>query len=251
MRALLLPPLRVTGRLLWLGAVICGAGLEFLGRGLFLSSSFQAQGRAQWLHRACLKTLRLLGVRVLRTGPLPTSGLMVCNHLGYLDIVVLSALTPSVFVAKREVRRWPVFGWFAVLAGTIFVDRERRERVGSTSEAIHAALKAGLLVVLFPEGTSTGGREVLPFKSALLQPATAHTGPLWAGWIGYHLPDGDAAEEVCYWKDMIFLPHLLNLMSKGTIDASVRFAAQRQRETDRKALARQLHSEVLGLKEAA
>lgn len=184
------------------------------------------------------------------SGTVPKSGLLVSNHLSYVDILVIASVTPAIFVAKREVKRWPVFGWFAKLAGTLFVDRERRTRVSQTANEIQEALDQGALVVLFPEGTSSNGETVLPFKSSLLEPATRQTEALFASLIQYQIDDGDVGEEVCYWKDMVLVPHLINLLSKRTIRASVRFTQLREGSTDRKELARQLHSEILRLKEA-
>jgi 1-acyl-sn-glycerol-3-phosphate acyltransferase len=115
---------------------------------------------------------------------------------------------------------------------------------------IQSALNQNVLVILFPEGTSSGGETILPFRSSLLEPATRQTHPLAAGLIQYELADGDVSEEVCYWKDMTLVPHLINLLSKQTVHASVRFAQLREGSTNRKELARQLHSEVLRLKEA-
>ena len=105
-------------------------------------------------------------------------------------------------------------------------------------------------MVLFPEGTSSGGETVLPFKSSLLEPATRNSQPVTAGLIAYDLIDGDVSEEVCYWKDMTLLPHLINLLSKRTVHAFIQFTETRQETTNRKALALQLHSEVLSLKQA-
>jgi len=177
--------------------------------------------------------------------------LLISNHLSYLDILVLAAQTPAVFVAKREVKSWPVFGWFARLAGTLFVHREKRMQVAQATADLEASLDSGALVVLFPEGTSSDGQTVLPFKSALLAPATRRWQRLFAGFIRYELDDGDAGEGICYWKDMTLLPHLINLLSKRAPRVFVRFSQFRQPATDRKELARQLHSEVLRLKQLA
>jgi 1-acyl-sn-glycerol-3-phosphate acyltransferase len=148
------------------------------------------------------------------------------------------------------VRGWPVFGWFAKCGGTLFVDRERRAQVGKTTNEIQTALDQGALVVLFPEGTSSNGETVLPFKSSLLEPAARQTHSLFASLIQYKIDDGDVGEEICYWKDMTLVPHLINLLSKKKIYASVRFTQIREGSPDRKELARQLHSEILRLKEA-
>ncbi len=151
------------------------------------------------------------------SGTIPTAGLLVCNHLSYLDIVLLAGVAPAVFVAKSEVARWPVFGWFARKGGTIFVQRERRAQTGEANDEIAEALAAGALVVLFPEGTSSGGERVLPFKSSLLEAAARTKRPIYAGLVRYELDDGDVAEEVCYWRDHVLGPHLLNLMSKKSV----------------------------------
>ena len=133
----------------------------------------------------------------------------------------------------------------------MFVDRERRTRVGQTTSEIESALNEGALVVLFPEGTSSNGETVLPFKSSLLEPATRQTHALYASHIRYQLEDGDVGEELCYWRDVhTLLPHLTNLLSKKTIRAEVRFTQLREASSDRKELAKQLHSEILRLKEA-
>jgi len=172
----------------------------------------------------------------------PVRGLLICNHLSYLDILVLSSLTPAVFVSKHDVKYWPVFGQFAILAGTVFVDRTRRFQVGQINDEIAAALKEGALVVLFPEGTSSNGQTLLPFKSSLLEPATDPAWPLAVGWIHYEIDDGDAGEEVCYWGGHTFFPHMLNLLSKRQVRVTVRLAQFPHRSSNRKELAQQLRA---------
>src|SRR5262249_811792 len=89
----------------------------------FFGQDRRLHARAVWLHRWCRFACRVLGIRVTRHGSMPSSGLLVSNHLSYLDIVVLSSIRPCVFVAKRDVATWPLFGWLAHAAGAIFVDR--------------------------------------------------------------------------------------------------------------------------------
>jgi len=241
-------PIRVGARVIWLAGEMILAALRFVPCMLFHSGSSGLAARASWLQTACRRVLRILNVKVQTYGPIPSEGLLVSNHLSYLDILVLSALTPSIFVAKREVKNWPIFGWFARMAGTLFTDRERRIQVAPLSRDLRAVLDRGGLVVLFPEGTSSDGRTVLPFKSALLEPTTTSSYRLSAGSIAYQLEHGDVGEEVCYWKDMTLIPHLLNLMSKSRIEALVRFSELRMRTGDRKQAARQLHAEVSKLR---
>ena len=208
----------------------------------------RTRARALWLHRSSPRVLRVLGLQPESAGEIPSRGLLVCNHLSYLDIPVLATLTPSVFVSKREVRSWPVFGWFAMLAGTIFVHRERRSQTVEAAEAIELRLNQDALVVLFPEGTSSNGESVLPFKSSLLEPAAQNRHPLSVGFIRYEVDDGDVAEDVCYWRDMTFAPHLLNLLSKRRVRAQVRFLPQPPLSLNRKELAVRLQEEILKLK---
>lgn len=248
MTAWLRHPLRVTLRLLWLGLeVALMTPLVYLFRCSFVRRDAARLARAAWLHHCSARVLRIFRLKPSVTGQVPESGLLVSNHLSYLDILVYSAITPAVFVAKRDVKSWPVFGWFASLAGTVFVHRENRLLVGEATDEIEAALKDGALVVVFPEGTSSDGKTVLPFKSSLLAPAARQTHPLSAAAIQYELDDGDVGEEVCYWKDMTLVPHLVNLTSKRVVRATVRFAPVRDASHDRKKLAEQLRAVVTRL----
>jgi lyso-ornithine lipid O-acyltransferase len=242
-------PLRVIARLGRLAGAILISLLDYLFRCLFHRAETRRAARAAWLHRASGRTLRFFQIKARATGPVPAHGLLISNHLSYLDILVLSSLTPAVFVSKHDVKFWPVFGQFAVLGGTVFVDRARRFQVGQVNDEITTALQQGALVVLFPEGTSTNGQDILPFKSSLLEPATNPAWPLSVSWIHYEIADGDASEEVCYWGDHTFFPHMLNLLSKRDVRATVHFGQFSERNRDRKELAQQLRAEILHLKE--
>jgi len=111
---------------------------------------------------------RLLGVQVRVQGPLPTRGtLIVCNHMSWFDIVLLGSVMPLSFVAKSEVKSWPLFGWLARLQRTVFVTRKRGRHTFKESQTLARRLAKGDRLVLFAEGTSSDGIHVLPFKSAL------------------------------------------------------------------------------------
>lgn len=223
--------------------------LDYLIHCAFRHSDAKLAARACWLHRSTRRTLRHFQFEIRAEGPIPSRGLLISNHLSYLDVLVLSSLAPAVFVSKHDVRYWPVFGQFAVLAGTVFVDRRRRFQVGQINDEVTTALKQGALVVLFPEGTSTNGQALLPFKSPLLQPATDPAWPITVACIRYEIDDGDASKEVCYWGDHTFFPHMLNLLSKRCVQATVRFGQFSGPNTDRKELARRLREQILNLKE--
>ena len=229
--------IRAALRMIWLAAEI------FRGLVAYRSAG-SLRLRARWLHLVCRRTLRIFAVNVDLSGRIPSSGLLVANHLSYLDILLLSSLTPCVFVAKSQVRAWPIFGWFARIAGTIFVNRGNRRDAARASEEIRAALRVGALVVLFPEGTSSDGTAVLPFKSSLLEGVIGERVPVSVAALRYELPDGDAGAEACYWGEHTLVPHLLNLMTKRTVHASVSFSPVPNTWRDRKKLAVQLHGEV-------
>ncbi len=246
-------PFRFGVRMIWFTAEIVFAAFDFLFAHCFRRGAppALALARARCLQRHSRRILRVLGVEVSAGGRVPASGLLVSNHLSYLDVLVLSTITPAVFVAKSEVRGWPVFGWLARRAGTLFIERAKRSDVARVNDEADRLLAAGMLLVIFPEGTSSDGREVLPFKSSLLEPIVGRRHPLSVAHISYEVEDGDAGEDVCYWGDMTFGPHLLKLLSKRHVRASVIFTAVEQQADSRKELARQLHSEVSRLKAAS
>jgi 1-acyl-sn-glycerol-3-phosphate acyltransferase len=97
--------------------------------------------------------------------------LVVSNHVSWLDILALQAATPVVFVAKSEIKSWPVLGWMVSLAGTCFIDRSRRTALRTVHSTLTAHLQKGQNVCIFPEGTTTDGTQVLPFHAGLMQAA--------------------------------------------------------------------------------
>jgi 1-acyl-sn-glycerol-3-phosphate acyltransferase len=204
--------------------------------------------RTDWVHCFSRHLLWALAVRVALRGQPPATGMIVSNHLSYLDIPVLASVRPAVFVAKADVSRWPVLGWYTRLAGTLYVERERRRDVSRMQAAMSQVLDERHVLLFFPEGTSSGGETVLPFRSSLLEPVARQSFPVTPVALSYALDDGKAAEEVCYWGDMTLFPHLLNLLTKREIRVAVAFGEPHVHDADRKELARRLHAEVLALK---
>jgi lyso-ornithine lipid O-acyltransferase len=210
-----------------------------------------AADRAAWMHRWSTVCLRRLRIRSSVAGPLPTSGMVVSNHLSYVDIMVYGAAMPCVFVSKSEVKSWPVFGWLATLAGTIYVDRNRRSDTFNANEDISRVMLQGLPVLVFPEGTSTGGDEVLPFYASLFEPAVMHDLPVTPAYLSYEVSGGTVSQDVAYWGDMTFFPHLLRLLRLGEIRAAVRFSESAKVFGDRKTAALETREEVLRLRATA
>lgn len=219
------------------------AALQFVW--MKLRGRAQPAHRAEWLHRACGRALRRLNIAVECSGEIPASGLVVANHLSYLDILALSALAPFVFIAKKEVRSWPIFGWMAKIAGTLFVDRERKLDTGKVNESVGEALRACLRVVLFPEGTSSDGNSVLPFRPSLFEPALVAGAAVTPAFISYTVSNGSVANDVCFWGEMTFLPHVLRLFSIRAVTARIRFGPMLRNLQDRKQAAELTRMEVL------
>ena len=215
---------RAAGRVCWFGWEVVVIILNYFLTAARAPKEQQRLERAAWLSRSSRRHLKIFGYSADVSGDIPKSGLLISNHLSYLDVLAISAVTPAVFVSKAEVRRWPLFGWFAAIAGTVFVERERRTHVGEVNREIETALAAGALVVIFAEGTSTNGETILPFRTSLLEPAARGGHEISVGWLHYELADGDARNEVCYWGDHSFFPHLLNLLGRKTVRATLRFA---------------------------
>lgn len=205
--------------------------------------------RSLALHRLCRSLLRHLEVEVVVEGTLPCSGLLVTNHVSFLDIIFLGAVTPMVFVSKSDVAAWPVVGTIASCAGTVFVERRRRLDVSRVNSQVSRALNAGTLVTLFPEGTSSDGSRVLPFQPSLLQPAVEAGISITPGYLRYTGLDGERADDIAYFGDRDLMPCIIALLNRRKTTATLRCAPPLSPATDRKTLASQLHAAVVGLSE--
>lgn len=172
--------------------------------------------------------------------------LLVSNHLGYVDVVVFAAHVDAVFVAKSEVARWPVLGVMCRGMGTIFVDRASRRDPARVNGLIEQAISEGQGVVVFPEGTSTAGDDVLPFKAGLLEAAARGGRPVSYASVSYctSAAEAPARESVCWWGEMTFLPHLIGLFRLSGINATLVFGGEAIGGSDRKILAERLHAAV-------
>ena len=205
------------------------------------------ENRRRTMRRWCAGVCRALAVQVeVRGDPPRAPGLLVCNHLGYLDIPVLGAQADTIFVSKSEVADWPVIGRLATLGGTIYVERAAKRTLPAVNDSIRAALARGDGVVVFPEGTSSPGMEVLPFRPSLLAAAEELGLEVHAAGLRYVTAEGDppASESVCWWGDMDFVPHVLGLLRLRGIRATVSFAPLPVRGGSRKELAQSLRLAV-------
>jgi 1-acyl-sn-glycerol-3-phosphate acyltransferase len=199
--------------------------------------------RALWLQEAATKVLKSLGIRWQTEGQPPTNGLVVSNHLSYLDIPIMSAAMPCFFVAKMEIDRWPYFGRAARAAGAIFLDRASVASAKLAAEQITERLKLRVPVLLFPEGTSTDGRQVLRFHSRLIDPATSMGAPITAAAIHYVTVNGMEERELCWYGDETFTRHLWKVLGVERFSAQLHFGEPRI-YSDRREAAEQTHAEI-------
>jgi len=162
-------------------------------------------------------------------GTCPSRGVVISNHLGYLDIIVFAALHRCVFVAKSEIRSWPFLGWMTTMAGTVYVERGRGGAANRAADGMRAAEAAGIPVVFFPEGTTSNGTSVLKFHSGLLAQAVEAAQPITAAYLRYRLtlqngPEITVENDVSYWGDTTLLKHIFRLLGLRGIEVEARFA---------------------------
>ena len=182
-------------------------------------------------HRGCLF---LFGISVSRKGE-PVHGgsvLFVVNHCGYIDIAIMGALVPCVFVAKMEISQWPFFGFLARLQRTVFVNRQAYLSAGTQRDILRARLAAGENLILFPEGTSSDGNRTLAFKSSLFSSAVPDLDDdpvvLQPVTIAYTrldgIPMGWTMRPYCAWYgDVGLMPHMWRLFGMGRVSVEVEF----------------------------
>jgi len=206
--------------------------LPFQAAGILFNSRLQRIVPNLFHRAACA----VIGIRITQIGERTreSPALILSNHASWLDIIVLGAIAPVVFVAKSEVADWPLFGQLAKLQRTVFVERERRHKTGDAARAMGDRLLGGDAVVLFPEGTSSDGIRILPFRSALIcsvhhaiGDSTHHervtVQPVSLAYVRYGgVPVGRALrDKVAWYGDVDLIPHLLGVFSSGAVDVTV------------------------------
>jgi 1-acyl-sn-glycerol-3-phosphate acyltransferase len=211
----------------------------------------------RWWHRIIC---RVIGLRVVAHGRIAARRplLIVSNHVSWKDILVLGSVADVVFIAKSEVRQWPVFGWLARLQRSVFVDRTRPREAATQTSQVSERLLAGEAVVLFAEGTTSDGNRVLPFKSSLFGAASAalphapdktvHIQPVAIAYTGIHgLPMGRYHRPVAAWPgDVALGPHLMGVLREGAIEVDVVFGETIAFDAaaDRKQTARRVEAQI-------
>lgn len=171
---------------------------------------------------------------------------LVSNHLSYLDVLPLYKSLTCTFVAKKDVESWPVVGFMAKTMGIIFIDRKKKIDVGRVNQIISESLHQDQGIVLFPEGTTSPGADVLPFRASLLEhPAASDLNVHYAS-ITYETSNQDlpASESVCWWGGISFPSHVYLLAGNRQIHCTITFGEETVVHSDRKELADILHKKV-------
>ncbi|MDP2852251.1 MAG: lysophospholipid acyltransferase family protein [Gallionella sp.] len=171
--------------------------------------------------------LDILNIGIRTEGQRPVRGeggyLIVANHVSWLDIFVLNAIYPSRFIAKAEVRNWPLIGWLCKRSNTIFIERAMRQDAASINQRVSLLLKQGICVGLFPEGTTTDGKQAGHFHSALIQPAIDADAMLCPIALRYQDKNGKQSSAAAFTGDMTLSRSIWRILRCPRFDALLVF----------------------------
>ena len=182
---------------------------------------------------------------------------IIANHVSYVDGIVLGSIFPIVFVSKREVKKWPIVGQWNVLCGTIFINRQRKNEVGTMVREMTRKLRQEANVLLFPEGTSTNGEKMLPFQTVPLAAPLRSRSIIVPVTLAYTTIDEQpvtaANRDFVYWYgDMDFVTHFWNLLGRRGVEVLVTLHPKIEcfryadNSAGRKKLAEDCYNRVLG-----
>lgn len=197
---------------------------------------WSAERRKKWGNSVA----RILGMKVLVEGTPPKAPFfLVSNHLSYVDVWVLYSQLNCTFIAKSEVRSWPVIGFVLATSGVLFVNRTKRTDVKRVNDAISKNLTKDQGIILFPEGTTSAGHKILPFKSSLFQYPASEELPVSVASIHYETSGNElpAYQSICWWDDTPFFKHLFYLFVMKEFTATVTFNDETIVNSNRKVLA--------------
>jgi len=199
------------------------------------------------------RLVAMAGVRVEVSGHLPRTrgeaAMIAANHVSWLDMFVVMGVRPARFIAKSEIRDWPVAGWIADRAGTLFIRRERRRDTALINGRVHDALAQGDCIGLFPEGTTTEGDRLLRFHTSLFEPAIANAATIHPAAIRYEHADGTPCAAVAYVGEMSFMESVVQVLAQRGVVAHLAFAEPiaPRADLDRRAAARIAHERTASL----
>jgi 1-acyl-sn-glycerol-3-phosphate acyltransferase len=216
---------------------------------------------SRWIRGFTWSMIRVLNIKITVEGPegqLQRGGcVIISNHFGYLDGIVLGSLFPVIFVSKQEVKSWPVIGWWTTLCGTVFINRQRKGLIPLAVKEICEKLKQQANILLFPEGAATNGERMLPFQTAPLAAPLRSRAIIVPLTLAYQSideqPISTANRDLVYcYDDMPDAPHFWKLLGLRRIEASVTIqpkvdcSGYEDNSAGRKKLANDCYNRVLG-----
>jgi 1-acyl-sn-glycerol-3-phosphate acyltransferase len=177
----------------------------------------------------CGGLLRAFHIQVNTFGDLPpanTQGVMfVANHVSWADIHALNSMIPLRFVAKSDIKDWPIFGYLVTKANTLFIDRSKRQHAARIVETVSNSLMAGDNLCYFPEGTTSDGTHMLPFKSSVLQAAINANTQIWPVAIRYVNADGSINTEMAYAGETSMIESMKLIIMQKNAQVELHFLA--------------------------
>ena len=183
--------------------------------------------RNRAVQRWSVRLLAILRVHISMHGHAPAdfkrAAVLVANHVSWLDIPTIHSAWPIRFVAKSEVRRWPVIGWMSARAGTLFIERGKGRHAVRINQAIHAAIGSGDAIGIFPEGSTTDGTELTRFHASLLQPAIIEGALVYPVALRYRDANGNINIDASYVGDTTLAESLRMILAQRIIMAEVIF----------------------------
>lgn len=189
----------------------------------------------------------IMGMRIRVSGPRPRAPFyLVSNHISYMDILLVCAVCPAWFISKSEVASWPGIGPLTRIGPTIYIDRETRRDVQRMNRQIADLVVKGGAVGFFPEGTTTSGEELLPFKPSLFQPAVEMQLPVTTAAIVYETRPGmpPPSKVVAWFGDADFAPHISRLLKQPGFTVHIRFGDKTLQSGNRKDLAKMAEQQI-------
>lgn len=204
-------------------------GLVAVGVAFPRVSMQRRAGITGWWARKLLRILNiLLSIHGARPAADARNLIVAANHISWVDIFVINATQPSRFIAKAEIRDWPIAGWLSEKAGTIFIRRTRRSDTAKINEIMHGVLADGATIGFFPEGTTTSGDRLLKFHTSLFEPAVANRAVIAPAAIGYRTSDGEPSLAAAFIGELSFAESIAMIISEKSMIAEITFAPQIQ-----------------------
>lgn len=223
---------------------------------LYLLLRIPLSQKLRWRWRAFIVSswakclLKIIGAKLHIQGVLrPSPLVLVSNHLSYIDILVYAALLHPVFVAKSDIGSWPLIGFLVRIFDVALINRHSARQSYKLQEKLYQAYRQQQNVVFFPEGTSTSGETIKPFKPLLFKWLVHYQVPVHYALLSYQAPAGyDAREDICWWRpESTFHEHVAKLLTMPGFTIYVHFAEQGLIDTESKVLSQKAHQALINM----